>query len=328
MSGSGSKSASLARYGAIGALLAYLPGELVQIVFGGAGAVPTFLRILALTSTWMGIFAIGYTLSLTFGQNKYLKRPGLQGPEITRGIIGGALVGFLSGFSAQLFFTIAVVVGQGNVLLTEMARIVAWAIFGAMIGVGMSFVIPNLGRAIGASWGAIGGGVGAIGFILCSALLGDQIGRLAGMAIVGAALGYSIGMAEEASRHAWLEATYGSAKEIVRVSLGATPVCVGSNSQACSIWAQGARPVELRFRFIDNRVLCDDLGKETTFEVAPDAACRIGNVVVTVKTGVARSAGAAYSGGSVSAGTAPPSSPPRVPPPPPPPPPPPRRPSG
>lgn len=328
MPAGGSKSASLARYGAIGAVLAYLPGELVHLVLDGEGGSLTFLRILALTSTWMGIFAIGYTLSLTFGQNKYLKRPGLQGPEITRGITGGAIVGFLSGFCAQLFFTIAVVVGQRNVVLAELSRIIAWGMFGAMIGVGMSFVIPNLGRTIGASWGAIGGGVGAIGFILCSALLGDQIGRLAGMAIVGAALGYAIGMAEEASRHAWVEATYGSAKEIVRVSLGATPVCVGSNSQACSIWAQGARPVELRFRFIDNRVVCDDLGKETTFEVAPDAACRIGNVVVTVRTGAAWSTGGASSGSLASTETAPPASSLRVPPPPPPPPPPPRRPSG
>jgi hypothetical protein len=276
-----SKTATLALAGLSGALVAYVPAEIVQ----GAvqlWSVSPVLRVLAAVAVMMAMYAVAYCLALTIGQNRYLRRPLLGGREALMNACGGAVIGMVSGISAQFFFTIAVLLGQGNPLFTEAARVVAWGMFGALIGLGMSFIIPNLGRLHGLAGGGLGAVVGAIGFIIATIVAGDAAGRFLGLATVGLALGYAIGFAEEASRHAWLEVCHGSVRETVRVSLGPELVCVGSDSQRCAVWAPGARAIELRFRFADGRVTCDDMVAERSIVVDSGFERRVGNVTVAV----------------------------------------------
>ena len=280
-----SKPLSLAQMGAVGAMAAYLPGEILQEAMWQGEELPAFYALLAGTAIWMGVYAIGYCIALTIGQNRYLHRPWLSPQEAALNVGGGAFIGVLSGGVAQFFFSIAVAVGEGNPLFNELARIVAWAMFGGLIGLGMSFVIPNLGRLHGVAGGAAGGAIGAIGFIASGVLAGDAIGRFVGMAIVGAALGYAIGLVEEVSREAWLQVTYGNSRETVRVSLGPDRVCVGSNSNQCVVWAQGARPIALRFRYVDGKVMCDDMASERTSVVDPGFQQQVGNVHLVVCVG-------------------------------------------
>ncbi len=280
-----SKPVSLAQMGAIGAIAAYLPGEILQEAIWQGEDTPSFAALLLGTAVWMGVYAIGYSVALTIGQNRYLRRPWLSPQEGAINVIGGALIGVASGGVAQFFFSIAVAVGQGNPLFVELARIVAWALFGALIGLGMSFIIPNLGRFHGLIGGAAGGAVGAVGFIVSGMIAGDATGRFVGMAVVGGALGYAIGLVEEVSRTAWLQVTYGNSRETVRVSLGSDNVCVGSNSQRCAVWARDVRPIALRFRYIDGKVMCDDMASEKTSVVEPGFQQQVGNVHLMVCVG-------------------------------------------
>lgn len=278
-----SKPLSLGQMGSIGAVAAYVPGEIVSAALETLSGPPSVLRTIVVVAAWMVIYAIGYSLALIIGQNRYLHRPWLNPQEGVMAVVGGAVFGIISGGLAQAFFSVAISMGGGNNLLGEMARVVAWSIFGALIGFGMSFIIPNLGRVRGTFGGGCGGAVGAIAFIACTALAGDAIGRFTGMAIVGFALGYAIGLVEEASRTAWLQISRGnSGRETVRVTLGPELVCVGGNSQRCAVWAQGARAIALRFRFVDGKVTCDDMATERQMIVEPGYQQQVGDVTVTV----------------------------------------------
>jgi hypothetical protein len=309
-----SKPRALGRLGALGAVAAYLPGEMLQAAIATPEEAASVTRIIVTTAAWMVIYAVGYSLALVIGQNRYLHRPWLNHKEGLMAVAGGAIFGLISGGLAQAFFSIAVAVGQGNPIFVELARIIAWALFGTLIGFGMSFIIPNLGRLHGTLGGGAGGAVGAVGFIACTLLAGDAIGRFIGMAIVGFALGYAIGLVEEVSRAAWLQVSRGtSGRETVRVSLGAEPVCVGSNSQLCTVWAQGARAVALRFRFIDGNVICDDIANERQMVVAPGFQQQVENVTVAVCVAKAGSAPAGQSAATAGTGFSPPVPPPPAP---------------
>lgn len=308
------KSLLMARWGAIGALAAFLPGETFNVAM--AEAERSRSLVLIMTSTWTAILAVACSTSLVIGQNRYLRRPIIDPRQAGIAIGGGLFSGAIAGFLAEAVFQAAVAVGRGNLLFVEASRIVAWGIFGSLIGVGMSFIIPNLGQARGALAGLIGGAVGGIGFILGGMFFGESIARLMGMMIIGGALGFAIGLVEEAARVAWLEVGHGRSRETVRVSLGAEPVAVGSNSQRCAVWAQGARPIALRFRYRDGNVLCDDIVTERTTVVNPGSEFEVGNVRLVVRIGAGQvGAGAA----STTPTSTPP--PPRAPTPPPPPPP-------
>jgi hypothetical protein len=121
--------------------------------------------------------AVGCFTALVIGQNRYLRRPLLDPREAGVALGGGAVSGAIAGLLAEVFFQAAVSVGNGNVVFLETARILAWGIFGGLTGLGMSFVIPNLGHSRGLLAGLAGGAVGALGFIFSTAIAGKAIGR-------------------------------------------------------------------------------------------------------------------------------------------------------
>ena len=325
-----SKPFFLALCGALGAVCGFVPGEVAQGFVHGltleairqAKSYESIVFYAVMTTAMlMAVYAVAYSIALTIGQNRYLHRPWLGSNEAVMGIGGGALIGLVSGGLAEGFFKVAQAVGGGNPLVVEAGRIVAWAIFGGLIGLGMAFIIPNLGRLRGLLGGAAGGAVGAVGFILCTVLAGDAVGRFIGMAILGLTLGYAIGLVEEASRSAWLQVTHGNSREVVKVSLGPDLVCVGSNSLRCAVWAQGARPIALRFRYLDGRVTCDDMALERSMVVDSGFQQQVGNVhlVVFVGTGAAASVTGGSAQPPLPVAPPPPPPPPAAPPPPPPP---------
>jgi hypothetical protein len=309
----GGKPMTLAVAGVLGALVAFIPGELLNEAIGSGSGEASLAQLILLTSVWMLIYAIGYSIAMVIGQNRYLRRPLIDQKEAGIAAAGGALAGLVSGGLAQAFFSVAVYLtiasGAGSLLLIEIARIAAWAIFGALIGLGMSFFIPNLGRLHGFIGGAVGGAVGAIGFILAKAVAGDLFGRLIGMGIVGAALGFAIGLVEQAFRAAWLQVSFGNAGEGRMVSLGNEPVCIGSDARRCAVWTPGGPAMSMRFRFAEGKVTCDDVVAERSAVVPPGFQQQIGSVRVIVCVGAS---GAATGG-------APPAMAVMVPPPPPPP---------
>jgi hypothetical protein len=300
------KSLTLAIWGALGAVAAYPLGEFFFIAQRAMhGSLGTLLTTILGTTLWTTILAIGCTTALIMGQNRYLRRPLIDFQSALTGILGGAVSGAISGCLAEGFFQWAQHVGNQNLFLVLLARLLAWTMFGCLIGLGMSFVIPNFGRLPGAASGAVGGGIGAIAFIVAGVLaagvmlaiggadaaagVGDSLGRCIGMVILGFALGFAIGLAEEATRTAWLQVTYGQSRESVRISLGDQPVCVGSDNRRCAVWAQGARAVALKFRYVDGNVICDDIAAEKTCFVPPGHQLQVGHVTVLVCAGATAS---------------------------------------
>lgn len=298
------KSLALATWGALGAFAAYPVGELLFIAQGSlTGSLAPLLTTILGTTLWTSIIAIGCTMALIIGQNRYLRRPLIDPESALTGLVGGTVSGAVSGCLAEGFFQTAQHAGSQNLFLVLVARLLAWAMFGCLIGFGMSFVIPNFGRLPGAASGAAGGLIGAVAFIVAgilaagvmmalggaeaAATVGDALGRCIGIIILGFALGFSIGHAEEATRTAWLQVTYGQSRESVRVSLGDQPVCVGSDSRRCVVWAQGARAVALKFRYIDGNVLCDDIAAEKTYVAQTGHQQQVGSVSVLVCAGTA-----------------------------------------
>ena len=273
----------------MGALAAFVPGEVLHAALTNESRQGSFMQLVVVTSLWMLIYAVAYSIAMLIGQNIYLRRPWIDQKEAVVSAVGGAVAGLISGGLAQAFFGIAVrltvVSGVESLVLIECARVVAWAMFGALIGLGMSLFIPNLGRIYGVIGGTVGGAIGAVGFILATAFAGDFFGRLFGMAIVGGALGFAIGLVEVASRSAWLQVAFGSVGESRIVSLGNEFVCLGSDSRRCAVWTHGTAPVALRFRFIDGQVTCDDVVAQQQMVVPSGFQQQIGTVNVTVCVG-------------------------------------------
>ena len=73
------------------------------------------------------------------------------------------------------------------------------------------------------------------------------------------------------------------AREIVNVSLGATPIKIGSDNRACTIYARGARPLAVAYRLEGAAVECIDYATEKTASVKPGDERVVGNVTVTVR---------------------------------------------
>ncbi len=116
---------------------------------------------------------------------------------------GGAIVsGLVAGFLAQLLFGIAgALIPRASaigLIILEAIRIVAWSLMGALMGIGLSFCIPNFRVLRGLTGGGIGAGIGGLGFVVMANTTGDLLGRWLGAAIIGACLGAMLAWIETA----------------------------------------------------------------------------------------------------------------------------------
>ena len=270
--------------GAAGCLVAYIPSEVLINLFGA----PTSLAAVVLgTTLWTAAYGFGLCLALIIGQNRYLHRPWLSWRQFAVGSTGGAFVGCVSGAAAEVFFQIVQAVGARDSFSIELSRIVAWGLFGAMIGFGSSFVVPNLGRTRGLLGGAAGGVLGALGFIACGAVVGDFIGRLVGMMTVGFAIGALIAIVEAAFRTAWLEIRQGV--EVRTVNLGPEPVSIGSDARACTVYVRGAPSRAFRYWLDHGKAICEDLTNGQRNEMRPGEAQALAGIEIRLCTGTGSS---------------------------------------
>src|SRR5262249_46694464 len=144
---------------------------------------------------WTTLLAVGLALALVMGQNWYLTRP-LLSPDEAGFVIAGALaVGVVAGGIGQMLYGAFAAAD----FLPQLGFLLGWLLLGGLLGRGLAFFIPNLGgwRATGA--GCAGGLVGALAFLLVSAI-GDVVGRFMGAAILGFAIGLMVALIEVVSR--------------------------------------------------------------------------------------------------------------------------------
>lgn len=242
---------------------------------GDASLEETLLR----TGGWTALLALGISLALIVGQNRQRRRRGLSFRQAVVAVPGSLLAGAAAGAAGQMIF-----LGAARFPSLELvARMAGWVILGALLGRGMALVVPNLKSRRALLGGALGGAVGAAGFLWAAGALSDIAGRLTGGLCLGFFIGLMIALVEVMFRRAWLEIGYGS-RETDTVTLGPKPVTVGSGDK-CTVWAAGAPSVAFRFRLENNKIYCDDLSTQKSDRVKPGFQKATGKVTVTVCTG-------------------------------------------
>lgn len=242
----------------------------VEDSFGRIGS------LLAATSLWTGVLAVGICLALQLGQNRHLNRPMTPIQGIT-GTLGSMLVGMTAGAVGQILYAIAAVI-PGLALL---ARILAWAMLGGLLGGGTSFFIPNLRPMKALAGGGLGGVLGAIGFV-AAAHLGDTPARLLGAALLGGFIGMMVALAEAASRDAWLEIAF-HPNATGLVNLGSKPVTVGSDPKRCTLCIPDAPPVAGRFWMERGTLMFEDPATGRSRVIKQGQRSTFGTVAITVQ---------------------------------------------
>ena len=134
---------------------------------------------------WGGLLGLLLTLALRLPQRWFGVDERYFGWRAMLGaVLGGTVLGIISGLVGQLLFV-------GLAWLSEpLARYVGLIALGGLLGYGLHHFVPNLPLNPARWAGAVGGLLGAYGFLLSLAQWNDSVGRL----IVAGLLGLSIGL--------------------------------------------------------------------------------------------------------------------------------------
>lgn len=183
-------------------------------------------------------------------------------------------------------------------MIDLVGRIFGWTILGALVGMGTSFFVPNLKLNRALMGGSLGGSLGAMGFLIASAILGDISGRLIGATILGFCIGLMIAWAEKkllrTEDHLVI---YWSPQEQRKILLGTRPVTLGSSyeSEIHLSKALGFYPVTAKiFKDEDNSIVMQyddqyakDKGmKKLIHQLANGDRRKLGNITVEVKSSI------------------------------------------
>jgi Ca-activated chloride channel homolog len=253
-----------------------------QLVESGTrGSQFSLLAAMSRIGTWTALLSVGLGLLLILGQNAYLHRRLLSLKEGLFGVGGSIGAGLVAGALGQLLFQ-----GAASVAALELVgRVAAWTLLGALLGLGMTFFVPNLKTLRALSGGAIGGVVGSLGFLAGAAILADFAGRLLGAALLGFFIGLMIALAEQLAREACL-LVHWAPKETTTVNLGAQPVILGSSSEAHVYLPKekGFPPITGLVSFIGGKVEFENKINGQKVALQNGSKLQLGTLVIEVKT--------------------------------------------
>ena len=225
------------------------------------------------TIGWTVFVALGIALALVAIQNYFLKKALLQPDQAIWIITGAILAGIAAGIVAQTAMTILAAIHLG-----ELGRILAWSALGSLLAFGMVFVIPNLDRTKALGFGALGGFLGSIGFLIVTAIVGNTGGRLLGAFILGACVGLLVAIVETVCRNLWLKVVYGP-NESIQVNLGSQVVSVGSGTKD-TVFIEGVGPLAGTFRLEGDKIrYTDSKGSKL---LMPGNNVQIGDVTLVI----------------------------------------------
>jgi hypothetical protein len=266
------KALGVATWGAIGGAIGDLGGEPFWTVNHRSNSITDLMVDVGL---WFGLIGAAIAVALLIASAQYLKR-GLQIQQAFRdGVLLGFVAGATAGAIAQYTYT--------SVGPTEFLRVICWGIGGGLLGLGLSFRIPNLGRWRGLGGGLAGGLLGGSLFVLLAIVndLSHSVGRLIGTAAIGFCIGLMIIIIEAAFREAWLQIHY-NPREVRTVSLGSQPVSIGGDPNLCTIYVHNAPPMALRYQLNQGQVLCKDISTGTTHPLQAGDKQTLGTVTIVL----------------------------------------------
>lgn len=187
----------------------------------------TLLGVLMVAAT-LGLLSIGVGMAICSVQGRMLGGGGWvpRGwPKILGLGLGG---GLLAGAIGQGALSQAADIDpRASVTLLKS---VAWMVAGAVLGLGFSFFIPNLGRAKAIIAGVVGGLIA--GLVVSSPLAGNpMVSRLLACLVMGGSTGLAIALVESMAREGFIRVHWAPG-EVTTVNLGSRPVSVGTGAEA------------------------------------------------------------------------------------------------
>lgn len=259
------------RYGVWGGAGGAIGEFISEFVGVNRATASSIIDVLLSTTVWFAICGAAITTALI--------ACGLTRMRMASGVVTGGLFGLvaggIAGFASQFLYTI---IGP-----TEMLRVICWGIAGTLLGIALSWRIPNLLASRGGLGGAIGGALGGIVFIIISFILAEVLGRIVGIGAIGFFIGIMIIFADVAMREAWLEIVFPTGEKDT-VTLGRNPVLIGSDDNQCQVFASGAPPVALSYRLDGGVAYCVDMTTGATVTVGDGDERHAGKLVARLRT--------------------------------------------
>ncbi|WP_211941991.1 vWA domain-containing protein [Cylindrospermopsis raciborskii] len=203
-----------------------------QLIESNTGENYGFTYSIFRTGGWTAFLSMGICLALIMGQNRYMRLPLLTAKKGIITIIGSLVAGTIAGASGQFLFVVLSVntTFSGILGLEVITKIGGWVIVGAVVGAGTKFFVPNLNLKNALLGGTVGGGIGSGGFLITSSILGDIMGRLSGVSILGFFIGLMIAWIEQKQLNSepYL-LVHWTPTEQTRYLLGTRPISIGTS---------------------------------------------------------------------------------------------------
>jgi len=263
------KALTFAAWGAAGGIAGSLVSEMVD----NGSPHRSLIQVEWDCALWFGIIGALIALALLCAQAFYFHRLLRFQKSTLTGTGLGFIAGAAAGATSNLVYN---VIGP-----TEVLRVICWGIGAGLLGVALSYWIPNLGRKRGFCGGLLGGIIGGCLFILFCATITQVLGRMAGVGAIGFFIGLMIVFAEAVLREAWLEIRYGGNGKRT-VSLGATPVRIGSDGGRCSVYVRDVPSVACSYTLEQGRIVFHDETTGQTQNLKAGDRRQVGNIQVTV----------------------------------------------
>jgi hypothetical protein len=268
-----------------GAALGSLLAELLPGVFTRSAS--SFLLTIIQIALWSAVVSMPLTLALFWADLIYRRGRLINREIIKQALITGALAGAISGAVAQAVYSI----DTGSGLMKHIViRSLCWGLMGGLLGWRLSVRVPNLGSLRGSIAGLAGGILGGLGFVALTAILPEFLGRMTGVGILGAALGFAIVAVEQLFRSATMSVIWGP-RETTTITLGPTPVTIGGGDD--HVWLKGLPPKAFVVWIERGKVFCKDqqAGKQT--ELKDGATFTVAKVQFQITTSIRAQAGGA-----------------------------------
>jgi LytS/YehU family sensor histidine kinase len=157
-----------------------------------------------------------------------------------------------------------------------------WGIAGGLLGLALGMQITNMRAWRGLLGGLAGGWVGGAAFVLLTGIAGTFSARIAGVGLIGAAIGSLLALSERLSLTAWLDIRLPDGQRR-QVSLGPTRVTLGANRTRCTVVIPRAAQVSYAFRLVGGDVVCEDVVQRTTRLLQFGETLRVGGASIQLQ---------------------------------------------